>query len=116
MYVRGSGLFKSSFLSYGHGDWRCLVGSKKSANHFTALNRCAPLQATAVQTVLATGTLQGKLAQLLPVHMRSREHHLSRTESTLGCTVAVHDAQSLRTTSETRVKLECSAHQLAAVE
>jgi hypothetical protein len=60
--------------------------------------------------------LQGKLAQLLPVDMQSREHHLSRTQSTLGCTVTVHDAQSLRTTSETRVKLECSACQLAAVE
>jgi hypothetical protein len=27
-------------------------------------------------------TLQGKLAQLLPVDMQSREHHLSRTQST----------------------------------
>jgi hypothetical protein len=60
--------------------------------------------------------LQGKLAQLLPVDMQSHKHHLSRTQSTLGCTVTVHDAQSLRTTSETRVKLECSACQLAAVE
>ncbi|PLW47749.1 hypothetical protein PCANC_11445 [Puccinia coronata f. sp. avenae] len=59
-------------------------------------------------------TLRGKLAQLLPVDMQSREHHLSRTQSTLGWTVTVHDAQSLRTTSETRVKLECSARQLAA--
>jgi hypothetical protein len=48
--------------------------------------------------------------------MQSREHHLSGTESTLGCTVTVHDAQSLRTTSETQVKLKCSARQLAAVE
>jgi hypothetical protein len=48
--------------------------------------------------------------------MQSRKHHLSHTESTLGCTVTVHDAQSLRTTSETQVKLKCSARQLAAVE
>jgi hypothetical protein len=45
--------------------------------------------------------LQGKLAQLLPVDMQSRKHHLICTQSTLGCTVTVHDAQSLRTTSET---------------
>jgi hypothetical protein len=61
-------------------------------------------------------SLRGKLAQLLPVDMQSRKHYLSRTQSTLGCTVTVHDAQSLRTTSETQVKLECSARQLAAVE
>jgi hypothetical protein len=61
-------------------------------------------------------TLQGKLAQLLPVDMQSCKHHLSCTESTLGCTVTVHHSQSLRTTSETQVKLECSARQLEAVE
>jgi hypothetical protein len=65
---------------------------------------------------LETESLQGKLAQLLPVDMKSRKHHLSCTQSTLGCTVTVHDAQSLRTTSETQVKLKCSACQLAAVE
>jgi hypothetical protein len=54
-------------------------------------------------------SLQGKLAQLLPVDMQSRKHHLSRTQSTLGCTVTVHDAQSLRTTSETLVKLKSNS-------
>jgi hypothetical protein len=100
-----------------------------SLKHFSKTNQPQPqmLEPEKIQPFLQDGShkqtltpvdlpLQGKLAQLLPVDMQSRKHQLSCTESTLGCTVTVHDAQSLHTTSETQVKLECSARQLAAVE
>ena len=61
-------------------------------------------------------SLQGKLAQLLPLEMQSQEHYVGCTSSNLGCTVTVHHAQLLRIMGETQVKTECLAPQLAEFE
>ena len=68
------------------------------------------------EKAINSGSLQGKLAPLLPLDMQLHQNHLGCNPRKLACTVTVHHAQSLHIMSETQVKPECLAPQLAAVE